>query len=534
MKTQTMKKLILSQSQRSSFSLSQRLIAWSVVFLTIISAQQLLAASDTWQGAAGTQIWNDSDNWISGNIPGSTSATNTLDDATFNGAAGGASAITIDANRNIRKILFTSTTLSYTLGSEGANGGNALLISNNGAVGILSNVIGAVAQTVNAPLIFQGTTGELWSDSSTATATMTFNGNISFAGVGTMTLGLRGRNASTNTISGVISNGSGGGTLGINKAGQNSTLWILGGTNTYTGSTVVTGGTLRAGSTQAFGTNSAVILGSTTSGVTANIDLAGNNNSISSLATTSSALSNGTVTLGSGTLTITGANADSADFMGVISGSGGIIKSGEGTQILSGNNTYTGSTVLSEGMLIINGSLANGSPVSATGGTLGGTGTINGTTTLFGGAKLSAGAVATLAGTLTFSNGLDLSASSDKTGAYLFDLNTVGSSDKIILTSATVGALNVGLLEASDFTFTLGTGFGIGTYVLFDANSTIAGDLGTLTTIDFGGGLSGTLSIDSINNDVLLTVVPEPSITLLFGLGISLTLLRLNRRKFSA
>ncbi len=201
-------------------------------------------------------------------------------------------------------------------------------------------------------------------------------------------------------------------------------------------------------------------------------------------------------------------------------------KIGAGTLTLSGNNSVQGTMEVNAGTLLINGTLGGGGAVQVNAGTLGGagdgvmTGVIVGTTTLAAGAKLSPGTMEGGAGNLTFLNGLNLSASSNDTGAYVFNLNGVESSDRITLTSLSEGALNVGVLDAEDFTFVLGAGFGAGIYVLFDASSTIAGSIGN-AFVDFGGGITGTLSIDTVNHDVLLTVVPEPSAAMLAVLGLA-------------
>lgn len=66
-----------------------------------------------------------------------------------------------------------------------------------------------------------------------------------------------------------------------------------------------------------------------------------------------------------------GADLSAATFAGAISGSGGLTKSGPGTLVLSGANTYTGSTVLTAGTLQIANAGALGSgPLIAQGGTL--------------------------------------------------------------------------------------------------------------------------------------------------------------------
>jgi autotransporter-associated beta strand protein len=77
------------------------------------------------------------------------------------------------------------------------------------------------------------------------------------------------------------------------------------------------------------------------------LDIAGIQQTIGSLS--ASDASGTQVQLGSGTLTV--GNATSTTFDGVISGSGGLVKQGSGLLILSGANSYTGSTTVSGGTL---------------------------------------------------------------------------------------------------------------------------------------------------------------------------------------
>jgi subtilase-type serine protease len=65
-----------------------------------------------------------------------------------------------------------------------------------------------------------------------------------------------------------------------------------------------------------------------------------------------------------------------SEFANDISGTGGLIKSGVSTLIMSGNNTYSGNTVINKGRLEINGSLMSNVTVNAEG-NLGGSGSIN-------------------------------------------------------------------------------------------------------------------------------------------------------------
>src|SRR5262249_15711018 len=91
----------------------------------------------------------------------------------------------------------------------------------------------------------------------------------------------------------------------------------------------------------------------------------------------------GTVSL-AGTSSV-GVDADQLSIGGVLSGTGfGLNKEGAGTLVLSNTNTYTGTTRLDAGTLLVNGAQA-GTAVSPNGGTLGGTGTTGAVTAAAGG-----------------------------------------------------------------------------------------------------------------------------------------------------
>ncbi|MDY0250041.1 MAG: autotransporter domain-containing protein [Pseudomonas sp.] len=82
--------------------------------------------------------------------------------------------------------------------------------------------------------------------------------------------------------------------------------------------------------------------------------------------------SGGAVQLGSNTLTVDPPSLTGGTFSGVISGTGGLIKSGGGTQVLTGANTYTGTTTLEAGGLTLSGgsAIANTGAVVVNGGVL--------------------------------------------------------------------------------------------------------------------------------------------------------------------
>ena len=105
-------------------------------------------------------------------------------------------------------------------------------------------------------------------------------------------------------------------------------------------------------------------------------------------------------------------------------------KDGLGTWTLGGANTYTAPTVVSNGTLLVNGSLVAASAVTVAGGTLGGTGTINGPVVVNPEGTLAPGASI---GTLTVNNDLTLN------GITIMEVSSTGGDSVAGINNLTMG-----------------------------------------------------------------------------------------------
>jgi fibronectin-binding autotransporter adhesin len=218
-----------------------------------------------------------------------------------------------------------------------------------------------------------------------------------------------------------------------------------------------------------------------------------------------------------------------------------VTKVGLGTVILAGtNNTYTGTTTVQQGALFVTGKSSGGGSYTVENGAIlggpGGTITVNAPVTLQAGASLSVSGANTpfalSAGKLTLNVSIldivqALSNTSPAPPVLSFALNTPTNSDEVAMGARSLISIGSGLLSFNKTSFTPGTGFGVGTYILIDSSST-NGIIGTLAPSDMLtgkiGDYAGTLEIstDSLGNeDLVLNVVPEPSEGTLLIVGIS-------------
>jgi fibronectin-binding autotransporter adhesin len=206
-----------------------------------------------------------------------------------------------------------------------------------------------------------------------------------------------------------------------------------------------------------------------------------------------------------------------------------LTKDGVGTWTLSASNTYSGTTAVNGGTLLVNNTLGSGTGsgdvfVNNTLTTLGGTGTIGGAVTVTAGANLAPGngghttAIFTV-GALTLlpaSNfRIDINGTTAGTGYDQLRVSGLGGPGGAVITLSNL-LVHVGTTLSVGQTFTIMEHTG-GFQGVFAQGSTVTGDNGTVFSINYAGGPLG--------NDIVLTVVaapvPEPSTWMGGALGIA-------------
>jgi fibronectin-binding autotransporter adhesin len=224
-------------------------------------------------------------------------------------------------------------------------------------------------------------------------------------------------NGGTNQFDGTIS-----GPGGILRDNNGSGLVILTGSNTFSGGLEIDSRTLALGNKNALGTGPFTV-GNPISGPSSTIvispiiDLVGLN-AITNITTlnqnfsffgTNSLGISGPITI-SNILTVTTLGSGTVNFSGVVDGAFPLTKSGAGTLVLSGANTYSGDTFVNLGTLLVNNASGSGTSTGTVNvgasAILGGNGTIGGPVIVGFDGSVGAG---NSAGKLTFANGVDMS-----------------------------------------------------------------------------------------------------------------------------
>ena len=428
---------------------------------------------------------------------------------------------------------------SITISGAKTHSGGTTLGAMSGA-GIIAATTGS-AGSANAPTSGSFGTGTLSLGATkvrtTTGADTTFHNSITFIGdptfvnvaseksmIFTGDAGLNGANRTItanigNSVSGKyvefqgIISGSGYG-ITLQSAGANGAL-RLSGANTYSGPTVVGSGLLLISNTLAL-QNSPLdtlnsIVGTTSAGIRAQVPnltlggLTGNKNLASVFSTTSGGY--GSVT----NMTLNPGTGATPSYSGIIAnGASGmtLTKSGNGTQTLTGANTYTGNTAISGGTLAlgVGGSISNSANISiAAGATL----DVSALTTfsLSSSTTLSASGTGTSAGTqATITGGTTVSLGSQ--GITLTYAGTSGTTD----TTHPSLVISQGALTLNNNTFTINGASQLanGVYTLIKVTGGTINQNGSPAYTVGGTAIDGTKQnvISVSGGSVILTVSP--------------------------
>lgn len=458
-----------------------------------------------------------------------------------------------------------NVTISGAIG-DGSLGGQMSVQVTGGSLSLngASTYTGATTINNGGTLTLGGTSGAL-----SASSSITNNGTLTFARGNAVT---QGTDFSSSSIGG----------NGVVNATATGLVLTLNTANNYAGATTIgssaNNSVVRASASGALGSGN-IVLDQTGNASTARLELEGGitlNNAILFTARNNAStgirnvsgnnILTGDLTLGTGGDTYTLESAaghltvggnfvppNSSSRTVVITGAGdgevsgnltfvsgntlNLTKSGAGTwTVSSSGHTYTGTTTVSAGTLVVNGNISTSLNTNVTGGTLKGSGVVgnlNATSGTIapgtsieslGAGNVSIGTAATFAyeldsdvlnGDLLHASGsLSIAAGATLTLAELAS-GTLNIGDKLTLISY-AGAWNNGLFEylggtlADDSVITLGSN-----QWLFNYNDT-------------SGGLNFSADQSGANGFVTMTVVPEPAAALLGSLGL-LGLLRRRR-----
>jgi autotransporter-associated beta strand protein len=501
---------------RTTNSRKIKLSAAAAVLMGLAFAAQAAVTTNTWNGGGANGNWTTGGNW--GGTAPSTAAgvTNAL-------VFGGTSQLSMNndytsflaglgISANNTGVTFTNDNTSGKTGQFTLSGNKLLLGGNIQSTQVNS---GSLTDTIALDMQIKGGTrvitaaknhsievsGVISEDAGGKVLTTTGNsdnsGKVKLSGLNTFTGDMK-LNGGT-TVMNTLAN-----TNVASSAGKGSVIWIGAGTVDttleYTGA--------------ATSTDRKILLGidSGTQNSGSRID----NNGSGTLSFTRATFNDTRLSVGSTrTLTLGGSNNGVID--GIIqdnssTGAVALVKAGAGTWTLKGNNIYTGTTIVSNGLLVVDGSLAGGAVTVKSGATLGGSGNIGGVTTIDG--MLKPG---NSPGTLTFANALNLNADSTTT----FEIASLTSFD--VLKGSVTNIITFANGADVIFDFTGYTGGAASFQVLTNWSSIASAGTINFLTNNLAEGL--TLDTSNFVNTGVITVIPEPATIGMLGLGALVTLL---------
>jgi len=495
----------------------------------IIAAAFMLAAggapalTNTWTGTTDTN-WNTAANW-GGTALAANSGLN------FTGTANTNTYNNTTANTSYANMLFGNT----GNGQGFVLSGNQITLGGNitTAVAVASaNITDVINLNMQMNLARKVTLGTRHN--------LTINGVISQSGIRDFTLATVGSGGTltltgNNSFTGVLGNEGNGSVLsissiansGVNSAAGAGSLIRLGNAGNTAGVLEYTGG--------AASVDRQIQVGNGLANNTYTSGAVIKNNGTGALRFTNQTFNSYQAgsTIANRTLTLGGINTASNEISGKITnnkfdgtnfnsttGTIALVKADAGTWILSGANTYSGITTVSNGTLAINGDMsgATGTVTVDAGATLMGNGIIGGATTVNGNLKPG-----NSPGTLTFNAALTLGSASTSTfeivSASVYDVLKNDGNDTI--------TFNTGANIIFDFTsWTGGNATNGTTFALLEnwGNSSTFTNGPNYTYVNQANlGLTGSQSLQMTSTG--LTVIPEPATIGMLGLGALVTLM---------
>jgi len=512
------------------------------------------AQAVTWNGGGSDNLWTNAANWggtapVAGDplvFAGTTRATTGNNNFAAGTSFGGISftnttagqAFTLNTGNQITLGGNISTTaaaasLTDTIGLAMVLSGNRTITTNTN-----HNLVTGLTSTISESVVGSTLT-------KSGGANLTLNGNNTFTGnifinqgsVLANTLANSGSSSSIGAGNAIVFAGGGltytGGGATTNRTvtltGSAGTLSTTGtGALVYTGALSVTNTTATSLTLAGTSTSNNEFQGDITNGASSAVSLTkggvstwilSGNNTYTGGTTVSGGILEGTTSSLQGTIsnnaTVTFNQSSDGTYSGNMGGNGTLIKNGTGKVTLGGANTYTGNTTINAGTLLINGSTASGSAV-----TVGNTGTLGGNGTVNGTVLVQSG------GTLAPGNSPGLL----KTGSLTLEAGSTSAFQIDGTTRAT-------LFDAVDVTGnliyggTLSLTFGYvplitDTFNLFDWTGTYSG---TFSTVSFTNpGYAG--NFDYATGILSLTAVPEPAAWILAALGLTAAVVFRRRR----
>jgi fibronectin-binding autotransporter adhesin len=448
-----------------------RFRAAAVALAVAMSCGPAFAVNRTWNDTGMSNNWSSTGNWTGAAIP-------TLADDLFFGSSFNSTTIDLDVTGSSNSVTIT-TGVSFTISPTGTQN----LILNSGSLTRLSTASGT--QTINAGVLLNS------------------NGSWAIDGAGRL------------VVNGVIADGTS--TFNLTKSGTG--LLVLGGSNTFGGTTSITSGTILLTNVAAL-QNSTFTTGSGSAGT---LSFGSLTSSTFGALTGANNLALSNTSAAAVALTVGGNNA-STTYSGTLSGAGGLTKAGTGTLTLTGQNTYTGTTSVTAGTLAlgVTNALAAGS-LTVNGGIL----DIAGFNDSLGLVTLTSG---TIQGTTGVLSGTAFTVSSGLASAILSGTNlTKTTTGTVTLTGAntytgttgiTAGVLNIqnalalggtsaGSTVTSGAALQLQGGIAVGNEALTLSGSGVANN-GALRSISGTNSYAGTVTLATasrINSDAnLLTL----------------------------